>query len=118
MCAVNIKRVIIMNRLSSWGSLTRWRRLELVLFSCLLILPIHMLEAQAQKKRNNIPLVRDAEIEALIKDYTAPIFTAAGLGTKNTAVYLVNKPDFNAFVSGRRMFINLGAIQIASQKPE
>lgn len=69
--------------------------------------------AQAQKKRPKLPLVRDAEIEGLLKDYTTPIFRAAGLSTKSIKIYLVNKPEFNAFVTGRRMFINTGSIQTA-----
>lgn len=72
----------------------------------------------AQKRKRNIPLVRDAEIEALLKDYTSPIFRAAGLRSKSIDVYLVNKPEFNAFVTGRRMFINLGAVQIAKSPNE
>ena len=84
----------------------------------LIVLTISISHSQAQKKRSNIPLVRDAEIEGLLKDYTAPIFAAAGLGTKNTKIYLVNKPEFNAFVAGRRMFINLGAIQISKSPNE
>jgi predicted Zn-dependent protease len=71
------------------------------------------IDSQAQRKRSAPPLVRDAEIEGLLKDYTAPIFAAAGLGRKSIKIYLVNKPEFNAFVTGRLMFINLGAIQTA-----
>ncbi len=72
----------------------------------------------AQNRRKNIPLVRDAEIEALLKDYTTPIFRAAGLHSKSIDIFLVNKPQFNAFVTGRRMFINLGAIQISKSPNE
>ncbi len=72
----------------------------------------------AQKKRSSLPLVRDAEIEGLLKDYTSPIFKAAGLRTKSIAIYLVNKPEFNAFVTDKSMFINLGAIQTAQTPNE
>ncbi|MCP4185008.1 MAG: M48 family metallopeptidase [Hyphomicrobiales bacterium] len=72
-----------------------------------------IIQSEAQRKRQPPPLVRDAEIEGLMKDYTAPIFSAAGLGRKSIKIYLVNKPEFNAFVTGRLMFINLGAIQTA-----
>ena len=70
-----------------------------------------IMQSDAQRKKKPPPLVRDAEIEGLLKDYTAPIFSAAGLGKKSIKIYLVNKPEFNAFVTGRLMFINLGAIQ-------
>ena len=84
-----------------------------LLLSLALALGAFVAPSLAQAKRSNIPLVRDAEIEGLLKDYTAPIFQAAGLGIRNTKIYLVNKPEFNAFVTGKRMFINLGAIQTA-----
>lgn len=70
-------------------------------------------QAQAQQR---LPLIRDAEIEALLKDYTAPLFAAAGFGKGAVDVYIVNDDRFNAFVTERRMFINTGAIKKA-QKP-
>lgn len=63
--------------------------------------------AQAQR---SLPLVRDAEIEGLLQDYTRPIFKAAGLGRNSIDVFLLNRNEFNAFVTGTRMFINTGAI--------
>ncbi len=88
------------------------RLAKLVLF-CLLIVALLVPQSFAQKKGKRLPLVRDAEIEGLLKDYALPIFRAAGMGIKNTKIYLVNKPEFNAFVTGKRIFINLGAIQTA-----
>jgi predicted Zn-dependent protease len=57
-----------------------------------------------------IAIVRDAEIESLLKDYSSPIFRVAGLQSKGIDIVLVNDNNFNAFVSGRRVFINTGAI--------
>jgi predicted Zn-dependent protease len=71
--------------------------------------------ASAPSKRSNLPIVRDAEIEALIADYTKPIFQAAGL-KQPVDIILVNSPDFNAFVSGRRIFVNTGTI-VGSETP-
>ena len=62
-----------------------------------------------------MPIVRDAEIEALVREYARPIFKAAGLNA-TTDIVLVNDPSFNAFVAGRRMFINTGAL-LASDTP-
>jgi len=57
------------------------------------------------------PIIRDAEIEQLMRDYTAPILRAAGLGQQNVQVVLINERAFNAFVvDGRRIFINVGAL--------
>ncbi|MHC1549307.1 M48 family metalloprotease [Phyllobacterium sp. K27] len=59
---------------------------------------------------SSVPIVRDAEIEALVTDYAAPIIKAAGLGKQSIKIVLVNSPSFNAFVDGRRIFINTGAL--------
>ena len=69
--------------------------------------------AQAQQ---SVPIVRDAEIEALMRDYAQPILKAAGLASSNIEVILVNDNSFNAFVSGRRIFFNTGAL-ISSETP-
>lgn len=58
----------------------------------------------------NVPIVRDAEIEALVRDYARPILKAAGLSKSGIDIILVNNPSFNAFVAGRRMFIYTGAL--------
>jgi predicted Zn-dependent protease len=58
-----------------------------------------------------LPIVRDSEIEQLMRDYTAPILRAAGLAQQNVQVVLINERAFNAFVvDGRRIFINVGAL--------
>ena len=72
----------------------------------------------AQSRRGGLPLVRDAEIEALIRDYTAPIFKVAGLRRNSVEVFLLNRNEFNAFVTGSRMFINTGAIMQADTPNE
>src|SRR5512132_3312326 len=64
--------------------------------------------AHAQK---GLALVRDAEIEQLLRDYTQPVLRAAGLAQQNVQVVIINEPSFNAFVvDGRRIFINTGAL--------
>ena len=56
-----------------------------------------------------IPIVRDAETEALLYDYLRPILKAAGVS--QPTVLLIPSPAFNAFVTGRNnMYINVGAI--------
>ena len=57
-----------------------------------------------------LPVVRDAEIESLIRDYSSPILKAAGLSPSRVEIVLVNDLTFNAFVAGRRIFINTGTI--------
>jgi predicted Zn-dependent protease len=66
----------------------------------------------------NVPVVRDAEIEALVRDYARPIFKAAGLSNDAINIVLVNDESFNAFVAGRRLFINTGALMTAETPNE
>ncbi len=62
----------------------------------------------------SLSLIRDAETEALISEYTAPIFRAAGVSSNNIKVHLIADTSFNAFVvDGRNMFINTGAILLS-----
>ena len=64
-----------------------------------------------------IPLIRDAEIEQLLRDYSQPILRAAGLAQQNIHVAIINERNFNAFVmDGRHIFINSGAL-MESQTP-
>ena len=65
--------------------------------------------AQSAAQRR-LPVVRDAEIESLVRDYAAPILRAAGLSPSRVEIVLVNDLNFNAFVAGRRIFINTGTL--------
>ncbi|MBC8717546.1 M48 family metalloprotease [Ochrobactrum sp. Marseille-Q0166] len=85
-------------------------RRSVVAFSALAVAVTGILPAKAQSRGGGVPIVRDAEIEALVSDYAAPILRAAKLGGRGVSVILVNSQSFNAFVDGRRIFINTGAI--------
>jgi predicted Zn-dependent protease len=62
-------------------------------------------------KAQGISVVRDAEIEQLLRDYSLPIFKAARINAGATKIILIGDRRFNAFVAnGRQMFINIGAI--------
>jgi predicted Zn-dependent protease len=66
------------------------------------------LPAQAQ---TGLPVIRDAETEQLLKEYTQPILRVAGLTQQNIQVVIINDRAFNAFVAdGRRIFVNGGAL--------
>jgi predicted Zn-dependent protease len=68
------------------------------------------LRVQAQGPRG-LPLIRDAEIEQLLREYTAPVLRAAGLAQQNVHVVIINDRAFNAFVvDGKRIFVNVGAL--------
>jgi predicted Zn-dependent protease len=67
--------------------------------------------ARAQR---GLPIIRDAEIEQLLRDYTQPILRVAGLAKQNIRVVIINDRAFNAFVmDGRRIFVNAGALMDA-----
>ena len=72
------------------------------------------LPAWAQK---GPPIIRDAEIEQLLKEYTQPLLRTAGLAKQNVQVVIINDRSFNAFVAdGRRIFVNGGAL-LESETP-
>ncbi len=67
--------------------------------------------ARAQSLPPGLPIIRDAEIEQLLRDYTQPILRAAGLAQQNIQVTIINNRAFNAFVmDGRRIFVNAGTL--------
>ncbi|MEQ8229653.1 MAG: M48 family metalloprotease [Rhodospirillales bacterium] len=62
-------------------------------------------------------MIRDVEIENIIREYATPVFEAAGLNPKSIKTYLVNDHRLNAFVAGgQNMFINTGLL-IQSDTP-
>jgi predicted Zn-dependent protease len=66
-----------------------------------------------------LPMIRDTEIENVLKDYARPIFRAAGLGANNVAMRIVRHDSFNAFVvDGRNVFINSGTLMQAKTPNE
>lgn len=59
-------------------------------------------------------LIRDAEIEALIRIYAKPILNAAGIGSQGIRIHLVNDLSFNAFVvDGHNIFMHAGGLTSA-----
>jgi predicted Zn-dependent protease len=75
--------------------------------------------AGAQQGGGGPPIIRDAEIEQLLRDYTQPILKAAGLAQQHVRVVIINDRSFNAFVAdGHRIFINSGALMQAKTPNE
>ena len=65
----------------------------------------------AQKRQPGLPIIRDAEIEGLLRLYTRPLFKSAGINPKAVKVYVLNDRRINAFVAGgQRIFVNTGLI--------
>ncbi len=59
-----------------------------------------MAETKKKPRGPSLPLIRDAEIEGLLRLYSKPIFKAAGLNPSAVRVYIINNDKINAFVAG------------------
>jgi predicted Zn-dependent protease len=86
----------------------------------LLLLCMFSLLAEPHKAHaQGLPIIRDAEIEALLQDYARPIFEAAGFGGGRVTVRIVNNDSFNAFVlDGANVFIHTGTLMQAKTPNE
>ncbi len=67
--------------------------------------------APIRAERSRLSIIRDAEIEHIIRVYTAPVLQAAGLDSSAVRVHLVNDRQLNAFVAGgQRIFLFTGLL--------
>ncbi|KRQ94569.1 M48 family metalloprotease [Bradyrhizobium valentinum] len=88
----------------------RKKSLKLTALTTAVALAVAPMAATAQENRGP-PVLRDAETEQLLREYTRPILRAAGLEKQNIQMVIINQGVFNAFVAdGRRIFVNYGAI--------
>lgn len=86
------------------------RRLLCVLTACCALVT-HPAAAQVAPDGPKTSIIRDAEIEQLLREYTAPIFRAAGINANAAKIILVGDRSFNAFVAnGQKIFVNVGAL--------
>jgi predicted Zn-dependent protease len=75
--------------------------------------------AKAQQRGNDINLIRDEEIEELMRRYLKPIFKVAGINPGAVQIHLINDSSINAFVAGgQRIFIHTGLLEQASTPNE
>lgn len=83
----------------------------LVPFALCLVAPF----ATAQ---NGAIVIRDTEIENTLKEWTVPLFKAAGIGPDNVNIILIQSNDLNAFVAGgANIFLYTGLI-MRTENPE
>ena len=70
-----------------------------------LLIGLSTLPARAQS------LIRDAEIEHILRDFTDPILEAANLRPEDVQLFILNDPSLNAFVArGQNIHLNTGLI--------
>lgn len=59
-------------------------------------------------------IIRDSELEAIIRTISTPIFEAAGLTDESVHTYIVQDKSLNAFVAGgQNVFVNTGLVMAA-----
>ncbi len=86
----------------------------LLKFALAIVLALSLVVAgsPAFAQTSSLKTLRDAEIEALLRDYARPVFRAAKVGGVDGAEFvIVNDRGFNAFVAdSHRIFITVGAL--------
>jgi predicted Zn-dependent protease len=89
-----------------------WRMISRVL--CVVLassLLLRAAEAHDDSGGGGISLLRDAEIESMIRTWATPIWQAAGLDPAAVHIYIVSDPELNSFVAGgQNLFINSGTL--------
>ena len=104
--------------------LPRWRRavaasVALALGATSLPVPTPAIAQESGASGASQVIIRDAEIEQLLRDYATPIFGAAGIRKGSIQIVLIQNRAFNAFVAdGKRIFINTGALMDAKTPNE
>ncbi len=85
----------------------------LVLFGGLLLCAFFAASFSSAKAQG---LIRDGEIESLLKDYSRPLFKAAGLVPERVGIGVINHRSLNAFVTnGQNIYIHTGLILEADE---
>lgn len=95
---------------------SRGRRLlrsigSLILSAAVAVALAGALAPRAEAQRRPVSFIRDAEVEATIRSFAAPLFAAASLDPAAISVHLVNDRSLNAFVAnGLHMYLNTGLL--------
>ena len=95
---------------------SRGRRLlrsigSLILRAAVAVALAGALAPRAEAQRRPVSFIRDAEVEATIRSFAAPLFAAASLDPAAISVHLVNDRSLNAFVAnGLHMYLNTGLL--------
>lgn len=93
------------------------KKMSLMTVSLALAMLLAPLSLHAQA-RTSFSIVRDAEIENILRTWATPLFKVAGVAPNSVAIYLINDPSLNAFVTaGPRLFIHTGLL-IRSEGPD
>lgn len=97
-----------------------FRAITRLINSSLIALPL-LVQSAEMAGAQGMPrgIIRDTEIENLLRAYAGPVFKAAGINKGSIQIVLLGDRSFNAFVTdGRRMFFNIGALMDAKTPNE
>ena len=85
-------------------------RLKLLCATVMIVAAVAMMPTQGAHAQG-LSIIRDAEIEGIIRAYATPLFEAAGLNPGDIRIRLINDPTLNAFVAGgQNIYIHTGLI--------
>ncbi len=69
--------------------------------------------------QGRISIISDAETEAMLREYSDPVFMAAGIDPAAVKIHLVNNNTLNAFVTnGQQLFVHTGLITVVDTPAE
>lgn len=86
---------------------------------CTILLFAALLPAPARAQTGGMTVIRDTEIESVLRQWCTPIWNAADLNPDAVKLILVQSTDFNAFVAGgSNIFIFTGMIQTTKNPGE
>ncbi len=92
---------------------------RLCLGMAVLALSASLVVTSSQTVRAQVGLIRDSEIEGLLRYYSVPLFRAANLNPSSVRVYILNSNSLNAFVAGgQRIFVHTGLLTRAKNPGE
>lgn len=82
-----------------------------VVFLAALLCVVVALPAPPAWAQGGRSIIRDAEIENIIRSFAVPLFQAAGLNPQNVRIRLIEDNTLNAFVAGgQNIFVHTGLI--------
>ncbi|WP_369799952.1 M48 family metalloprotease [Wolbachia endosymbiont of Ctenocephalides felis wCfeJ] len=64
----------------------------------------------------SVNIIRDSEVETVVKELAHPLFSAAGIDGERIKVFIINDNSINAFViDNNSIFIHLGLLQYSTE---
>jgi predicted Zn-dependent protease len=78
---------------------------------------LFLFASHAQAQSRGASIIRDSEIETMLREWSDPIFEAAGLNPSAVSIYIISDFSMNAFVTGgQNVFFHTGII-VAADTP-